>query len=44
MKGTGEQLFNFIVNSLQKFLKEFSLEEVCRLSCSNVAVFELEQA
>ncbi|KAI1732703.1 hexokinase domain-containing protein [Ditylenchus destructor] len=27
MKGTGEQLFNFIVNCLQKFLKEFSLEE-----------------
>uniref|UniRef100_A0AC34QTY9 Phosphotransferase n=1 Tax=Panagrolaimus sp. JU765 TaxID=591449 RepID=A0AC34QTY9_9BILA len=27
MKGTGEQLFNFIVNCLQKFLKEFNLEE-----------------
>ena len=26
MKGTGEQLFNFIVNCLQKFLKEFELE------------------
>lgn len=27
MKGTGEQLFTFIVNCLQKFLKEFNLEE-----------------
>ncbi|KAI6200530.1 Phosphotransferase [Aphelenchoides besseyi] len=26
MKGTGEQLFNFIVNCLQKFLREFELE------------------
>uniref|UniRef100_A0AC35FT82 Phosphotransferase n=1 Tax=Panagrolaimus sp. PS1159 TaxID=55785 RepID=A0AC35FT82_9BILA len=27
MKGTGEQLFAFIVNCLQKFLKEFELED-----------------
>lgn len=27
MKGTGDQLFTFIVNCLQKFLKEFGLEE-----------------
>uniref|UniRef100_A0A7E4VZ51 Phosphotransferase n=1 Tax=Panagrellus redivivus TaxID=6233 RepID=A0A7E4VZ51_PANRE len=27
MKGTGEQLFTFIVNCLQKFLKEFNLED-----------------
>lgn len=27
MKGTGEQLFNFIVNCLRKFLKELNLEE-----------------
>ncbi|KAL3081654.1 hypothetical protein niasHT_033065 [Heterodera trifolii] len=27
MKGSGEQLFNFIVNCLQKFLREFHLEE-----------------
>ncbi|CEF60199.1 Hexokinase family and Hexokinase, N-terminal domain and Hexokinase, C-terminal domain-containing protein [Strongyloides ratti] len=26
MKGTGDQLFNFIVNCLQKFLREFNLE------------------
>lgn len=26
MKGTGQQLFNYIVNCLQKFLKEYNLE------------------